>query len=637
VYAVGCHARALVLLAQEVRESGVRRATENLTQLMTALERKYPGERERSLLASVQLSLNRLPAATREKIRPMGVFQGGGWLRCIGVALGLDIQKDEEIALAKELIGVGLAEQLPFEYVRFDPALAPALQGEMSAEERDSAGAAWAKAMAAEIDLLGRQQFKDANLAASLCLLDLPNLLAALEYLAKTEEHERVVALATKLEALVTSLNRPKALALAISVRDAAAQRLGGWNHAQFEAARAAVERQLDQGDFGGAVRSATSLLEKAEQASDSPYPETAYDCALAQTILGRCLRETGAAAEALPLLEEARFRFETLGETRMAHAALTDSADSLTDLGRYDEATTAYEAAIQNYKELGDTRSVAVGKGQLATVRLRQRRYEDALKLYSEVLIVFKELGEERIVAISLHQIGRVRQEAGQADAAEDAYQESLKIKVQIGDAPGEAMTLLQLGNLYSNLGRGEDAVRCYRQSADVRVRLGDLKGEGLVRNNLAIQLMALKGYAEARIELKRAIECDKPFGHVPQPWGTFQNLSILERAAGNEVAAQKARAQAVQAYLAYRRDGGEPGTEWGQDLASDPVEKLTSLQRAHDLQPNVRAVIRPLEAILAGSRDTNLADDPNLDYDDAAELLLLMERLQSADGARA
>jgi hypothetical protein len=34
-------------------------------------------------------------------------------------------------------------------------------------------------------------------------------------------------------------------------------------------------------------------------------------------------------------------------------------------------------------------------------------------------------------------------------------------------------------------------------------------------------------------------------------------------------------------------------------------------------------------LLAVLNGSRDAALADDPALDYDDAAELLFLMERL--------
>ena len=46
VDAVGCHARGLVLLAGEVVASGVRRATEKIHELMAALEKKHPGERE---------------------------------------------------------------------------------------------------------------------------------------------------------------------------------------------------------------------------------------------------------------------------------------------------------------------------------------------------------------------------------------------------------------------------------------------------------------------------------------------------------------------------------------------------------------------------------------------------------------
>jgi hypothetical protein len=43
------------------------------------------------------------------------------------------------------------------------------------------------------------------------------------------------------------------------------------------------------------------------------------------------------------------------------------------------------------------------------------------------------------------------------------------------------------------------------------------------------------------------------------------------------------------------------------------------------------------PLQAILDGSPDTRLADDPNIDYDDAAELLLLTERLGASSEAGA
>ena len=77
VEAVGCHARALVLLAREVARRGVRATTADLRGLMAELERKHPGDRENSLYASVELSLRRLPAATRERVKVLGVCHGG--------------------------------------------------------------------------------------------------------------------------------------------------------------------------------------------------------------------------------------------------------------------------------------------------------------------------------------------------------------------------------------------------------------------------------------------------------------------------------------------------------------------------------------------------------------------------------
>ena len=138
VDAVGCHARSLVLLAGEVAASGIRRATESIHELMASLESKHPGERERSLFASVELSLRRLPAETRRKIRPLGVFQGGGHLAAIAMALKLDTKQDEEVALVRDLVGVGLAEVLQFGYVRLDPALPPALMASMTADEKET-------------------------------------------------------------------------------------------------------------------------------------------------------------------------------------------------------------------------------------------------------------------------------------------------------------------------------------------------------------------------------------------------------------------------------------------------------------------------------------------------------------------
>jgi tetratricopeptide (TPR) repeat protein len=633
VDAVGCHARALELLAREVAESGVRNATGKIHDLMTSLEAKYPGERERSLLASVELSLRRLPNETRRKIRPLGVFQGGGSLGAI--AMVLQIEKDEIFVIAQALVGVGLAEQTGFGYLRFDPALAPALLAEMSAEEMEAARTDWANATAAMVDFLYRQRRTDANLAANLTLLELPNLLAALDCVRERESPERVVGLATSLEALISPLNRPKSLDRVVNVRKEAAQQLGSWSHSRFEADRAALDRLIEEGRHADAVNAAGSLLKAAMAAGEQAYESAAYDLAMAYFGLGRALQLSGAAQDALSYLDEARERFQKL-EASMAADSLIDKADCLRDLGRYDEAARAYEEAIGTAGTLGQ-RTEAAAKFQLGTVRMFQKQYTEALTLYNEVREIFKQLGEPGSVATAWHQIGWAHQEAGQYEPAEKAYQESLKIRVQIGNRAGEAGTLNQLGNLYSGMERSEDAVALYRQATDVYQSLGDLRLEGTSQYNLADELLKLGRYDEARATLERAIECKRPFGHTATLWNTFSRLSDLERAVSSQSAARQARNQAIEAYLAYRRAGGEsqfPGGTFCALVAHQPGSakaKLDDLLQTPDLPGYLRVLIPHLLAVLAGSRDVTLADDPNLDYDDAAELLFLIECLSA------
>jgi tetratricopeptide (TPR) repeat protein len=342
VEAVGCHARSLVLLAREVVASGVRHATEKIRELMGRLEAKHPGDRERSLLASVELSLRRLPAETRRKIRPLSVFHGGASL--IGICMVLKIKLEEAVSLVRELESVGMAELGEFGYVRFDPALL----GEMEGEEFEAARVAWAEAVAEEVEFLYQQVAKDAHLAQNLTLLDLANVLAALEYFAGVDSPERVIEIATGLETLIHDLNRPKALARVVEIRNGAARRMTGWSHARYQAERAGVVRLTAEGRHEEAVGTARLLYEKTQAAGETAYNGAAYDGASAQFNLGRALRGSGLAEEAASHLEQARERFESLGETRMATVALADKAACLIDLGRYDEAADAYAKAIR-------------------------------------------------------------------------------------------------------------------------------------------------------------------------------------------------------------------------------------------------------------------------------------------------
>ena len=173
----------------------------------------------------------------------------------------------------------------------------------------------------------------------------------------------------------------------------------------------------------------------------------------------------------------------------------------------------------------------------------------------------------------------------------------------------------------------------------ATIYGEIGDLKNEGTGRNNLAYKLVQLRRYDEARREILRAIECAKPFGHAAQPWKTFNVLHDLEHALGNADAAAEARQRAIEAFLAYRRDGGgnhgmgaQLAAGVGQAMASGQVDAMASQlgQFAGQVRSDDdRRFIDALQAILSGSRDPELASDPGLHYEGAVELRLLLESL--------
>ncbi|MEW6211487.1 MAG: tetratricopeptide repeat protein [Acidobacteriota bacterium] len=645
VEAVNRHARALVLIAREVSRQGVRVTTENLHKLMEDLHRRYPDDRENSLYASVELSLRRLSPEMREQVKALSVFHGGAHIFVLGHVLGVDEETARKLCIA--LIETGLAEDMGYGHLRVDPALPSYLSREMSEEEEKEVMARWAEGMIGLIAFLYEQKFKDARIAHHLILLELPNLIASLKWIQGKATPEDVVGLANTVEDLLSRLGRPQALAQATRVREQAARQLGEWGHAQFLTESASIDQLLNRGEFQSALTVAQQLLRRCLEAGDTAFPEASYDVALAHLRLGRVLRSGGDAEAAIPLLTQAQWRFQVLADKGdddaelLAPAAISEIAVCLTELGRLDEAVTAYEEASGRAEKLGDKRGVAVRKDNLGIVHMLQGHYDKALQAHAEARDIFEKLGEPESVAYAWHHIGMVYRLTKRLEQAERAYQQSLAIRVQHKAIVGEADSLAELGNLYDDMGRSEDAVKFFRQAADIYAKMGHQRGEGLVRNNMANTLINLQSYGEARREVLRAIECGEPYGHAAKLWMTWNLLHGLEQAIDNLQAADDARQQAIQSYLAYRRDGGQSSQPGAQLCAlaeqaitqgdTTELEQVLAQLSREDVPPSAKVFIPKLQAILQGDRDPALADDPNLDYDDAVELQLLLEALQS------
>ena len=647
VDAVNCHARTLALLAPALRERGVGATRESLVELMAEMEKEFHGSREKSVFASVELSLRRMSPANRDRVRVLGVFHGGVDLDVL--AMMMEWEKDVAASLAGELIETGLATLNRYNHLTLNPALCPYLRGRMDAAEREALTPRWVKAMRQYVEFLVQQQNQEIEVTVTLTVLELSNLFALLDLVQRAEGAEATIGLATSLYGLLRALGKPRMLERVGQVRDAAAAALGdAWNHAQLQAKRTRIEQQLADGRFREALGGAQQLLQRARAAGEQAYLGADYDLGIACILLARALHLAGGSEQSLPLLDEARLRFEAVeqdrpgsGAERMASVCITEQGSCLLNLGRLDEAAAAYEEAIRRDEQRGHDRDVAVGKRELGTVRLNQRRYSEAAKAYEEARERFAHLGEPGGVARAWHSTGIVYQEVGQPEAAEDAYQNSLAIKVRLGDISGQAATLLQLGNLYDDiLNRPEEAAAFYRQAANKFVEIGDAVKEGFARSNLAMTLSKLRRPDEARQEILRATELALQFGHASAPWKTWGILADIETDAGNIAAAAEANRRAVACYLAYRRDGGENHDADGRIslaliqylLAGDKVAATTLLHQVSDhsdagwLLPFIRA----LQAIVAGSRARTLADDPDLHYSMAAEILFLIETLE-------
>ena len=658
VAAVQGHARTLALLAPELRRRGVAATQAALLELMEKMEQQVaqlpaddPRRREQSLFASVELSLRRLSATNRERARVLGVFHGGVDLDVLQAMTGWEQAEVE--GLAMELVGTGLATANPYIHLSLNPALCPYLKANLSEEELQALTAGWLEAMAAYLGYLVQQQSQNAELAATLTLLELPNLFALLDRSQVTADPEATIERATYLHMLLQWLGKPRLVERVARVREAAAAALGeGWSHARFEASHSRIEQQLAAGQLREALAGAQQLLQQAQAAGEAAYAEADYDLAVAFFLLGQVLKTAGGAQQALPLQQEARRRFEAIAIASnnkaaavMASKCIGEQGTCLVNLGRYDAAAAAYEEAIRRGEQQGAQRDVAVGKGQLGTVRLEQQRYAEALEAYQQARATFSRLNEPGSVAIFWHQIGMVHQQAGQPEAAEEAYNQSLAIKVRLGNQAGQARTLGKLGTLYGEvLQRPEEAVAFYRRAAEIYREIGNSASEGVVQNNLAATFGKLQRLEEARQAIRRSIACKEPFGHAASPWTSWAILADIETAAGNSAAAADARHQALGAFLAYRRDGGENQSGQGrlalavrQALASGDPAEATSLLEQLAADPRAASVLpflTALQSITAGSRDRSLAEDPGLSYDQAAEVLLLIEALEAEAG---
>lgn len=643
----GGHPGAVRRLAHEISARGVSATLEHLRAIRSTLLRRQGDNLQWPLYLEMELALNRLSASDRERLNILAFAKGGINRLVLSHALELDNLTTD--ALCERLIALNLAEDEVYSHLRIDSTLANYLNSRLSADQRTEWRERWRVAMEHLLAFLYQQYFKDNARTLRLLRLELPNLLALLRDCQQQPLPERTARLASQMEQLLAHLGVPAALAETVATRERAGQALPGWSRARFETERLRIERLHDGESLEEAVQAARQLVRQCQEAGADAYAGARYDQARAHFELGKLLKMASAAEPAVRELTTARQQFQILVEAgnpsaaRMAAVADAEIGDCLAYLRRLQDAATAYEAALAQ-ADPGSPASAA-NRLQLGLVYQRQGKYAAAAALYDAARRTFETLGQSEKVAQAWRQLSMAHKLDGQMERALQAGQKSLYLYEQQRNRRSVAEILGEVGHLHQVLDQLEEAVLAYRRMAELYTQLGDGRGEEASRNKLANVLIQLRRPDEARQELYRASECNPPESPTARNWTIRRGLRDVSQAVKNVEIADQARQQAIHKYLAYRRSGGEntnPGirlcTQISQALQngnpetiSALVAKLEQIAASPNVPPPGKLLIDKLQAILNGTRDMALANDPNLHYQYAVELQLLLEELAS------
>jgi hypothetical protein len=201
----------------------------------------------------------------------LGVFHGGVSLPVLRMMMKWE--QNDVATLAIELAQTGLATPAPYNHLRLDPALCPYLRARLSPDQQQELKPCWVEAMQAFVGFLHQQTSQDAQLAATLALLELPNLMVVLDQVSAAGDPVVTIDLATDLFRLLQFLGKPRLLEKVGAVRDTAAKLLGEhWSHAQFQSQRTRIEQLLATGRLREALDGASGLHQRSLAAGESAY-----------------------------------------------------------------------------------------------------------------------------------------------------------------------------------------------------------------------------------------------------------------------------------------------------------------------------------------------------------------------------
>jgi tetratricopeptide (TPR) repeat protein len=457
---VDFHPLSIKLVAYQCKERRVGDLARSLEQLLAA---EPLGDKDRCLVASLNLSLERLDADLLAVLPRLGVFQGGALEAVILKVLKFAPEQWQELnvtLLRTGLMQVEVLAGVNSQFLRFHPTLAPVLWGRLTAAEQRELRLRHQQEYYALANYLYFEDSKNPEAIQVIAMRELPNLLWAVNG-ALDDGAENAVEFVNSVNRFLDVFGLKRDRAFLTGRLNRVVVEFGSQKWCLVRSNQA--QQLFNAGQYVSAAKLFAEILQELD---DKPSFERVSTLCL----LGRCLGSLCELPAAAQYLHEALSLSGQLTQSNTVKqqrgSIYLDLGTVLVNLGDYASAQKTYEESLKIFKEMDNRRDTAAVEGQLGNLSRIQGDLTSAAQRYQSAIKTFQQLTEPNSEATAWHQLGIVYQDGQQWEAADRAYRESARIKEQQGNIDGAAITYNQLAILNKKIKKPFEAEQWYRKA---------------------------------------------------------------------------------------------------------------------------------------------------------------------------
>jgi tetratricopeptide (TPR) repeat protein len=474
---VDFHPLSIRLVALQLKERRIGDLARSLELLLA--------DGQGSLVASLNLSLQRLDSELLKLLPKLGVFQGGALEGAILHITEMEAEQWNQLKLA--LVRNGLVQiEAQSEFLKFHPTLSPFAFNQLSTKDQEDL---IKKHCLSHYFIVRELYFLDdrnPNLARNLFVRNMPNILFALNISFKEKTIYKISFL-DFVSKFMLALGLKKEYSLLIDQSNKLNPEDKSLDWAMLKYTQA--EQLKHSGKYSDAIEIYTTILNNTDE-------QPSYIRITILITLADCLRITGHLSNACNYSEIALRSCEVLEQNNEVTNAEIQGrkgmvqhiqGDILMDQGYFSLAEESYENALISNQIAGNLRQLSIVEFQICVLYQRQGYIRKAFSGYLKVLEDFRQIQEPDSEAMVLNHLGILCEENQRMEEAEMFCRESAKISERSGNTKRAVEAYNHLATLNWRMNYLNEAENWYLKTLQADELIDDKVGKSKTLCNLA------------------------------------------------------------------------------------------------------------------------------------------------------